>query len=75
MQGYISYEDHLAMFFLEAHVQMSGGVIGQSGEEERVGFGDAVRRCPEALPFRVFPYGDQNLPDGAFDPRSIHPVL
>lgn len=63
------------MFFLEAHVQVSGGVIGQSGEEERVGFGDAARRCPEALPFRVFPYGDEYLPDGAFDPRPIQPVF
>ena len=63
------------MFFLEAHVQVSGWVIGKPGEEERVGFGDAVRRASETFPFRVFAYGDQYLPDGAFDPRPIHPVL
>jgi hypothetical protein len=33
------------MFFLEPHVQVSGGVIGKPGEEERVGFGDAMRRA------------------------------
>jgi len=53
MQGYVSYEDHLAMFFLEPHVQVHGGVIAQPGEEERVGLGQAPRRAPEAFPFRV----------------------
>src|SRR5215211_130000 len=75
LQRYIPDQDHLTMLFLEPHVQVSGGVIGQPGEEERVGFGDPARRASEAFPFRVFAYGDQYLPDGAFDPRPVHPVL
>ena len=57
LQGYVSYQDHLAMTFLEPHVEVPGRVIGQPGEEERVGFGDAARRASEAFPFRVFAYG------------------
>ena len=45
------------MFFLEPNVKVPGWVIGQPGEEERVGFGDAPRRASEAFPFRVFAYG------------------
>jgi hypothetical protein len=67
MQGNVPYEDHLAMFFLEAHVQVSCGVIAESCEEERVGFGDAAGCSLEAFPFRVFAYGYQYLPDGGFD--------
>src|ERR687883_319415 len=63
------------MFFLEPDVEMPGWVIGKPGEEERVCFGDAVWRASEAFPFRVFTYGDQYLPDGAFDPRPIHPIF
>ena len=60
------------MCFLEPNVKMPGRVIGKPGEEERVGFGDAVRRASEAFPFRVFAYGDQYLPDGAFDPGPVY---
>jgi hypothetical protein len=74
MQRYVSYEDHLAMFFLEPDVEVPGRVIGQSGEEERVGFGDAARRASEAFPFRVLAYGHQYLPDGAFDPGCVYLV-
>ena len=58
MQGNVPYQDHLAMFFLEPNVQVPGGVIGKPGEEERVGFGDPTGRAFEALPFRIFAYGD-----------------
>jgi hypothetical protein len=75
MQRYVPYENHLAMFFLKPYVKMPGWVIGKPGEEERVGIGDAARRASEAFPFRVFAYGDQYLPDGALDPRPIHPVF
>jgi hypothetical protein len=75
IQRYIPDQNHLAMFFLEPDVEVPGWVIGKSGEEERVGFGDALRRASEAFPFRVFAYGDQYLPDGAFDPRLIHPIF
>ena len=63
------------MFFLEPDVEMPGWVIGKPGEEERVCFGDAVWRASEAFPFRVFAYGHQYLPEGAFDPRFVHPVF
>jgi hypothetical protein len=53
IQRYVSYENHLAMFFLEPYVQVPGWVIAQPGEEERVGFGDAMRRASQAFPFRV----------------------
>ena len=75
MQGYIPDQHHFAMCFLKPDVKIPGWIIGKPGEEERVGFGDAVRRASEAFPFRVFTYGDQYLPDGAFDPRPIHPVF
>jgi hypothetical protein len=58
MQGYVSYQDHLAMFFLESYVQVPGWVIGEPGEEECVGFGHALRRASEAFPFRILAYGD-----------------
>ncbi len=74
MQGYVSHEDHLAMFFLEPHVQVPGGVIGQPGEEERVGLGDAPWRTSEAFPLRVLAYGDQYLPNGPLYPGPIYPV-
>src|SRR5215203_5065970 len=74
MQGYVPYEDHLAMFFLEPYVQVPGGVIGKAGEQERVGFGDPARRAPEAFPFRVLAYGDEYLPDGVLDPGSVYPL-
>src|ERR671911_756474 len=74
MQRYVSYEHHLAMFFLEPHVKMPGGVIGKTGEEEGVGFGDAARRAFQAFPFRVFAYGYQYLPDGVFDLWCVYPV-
>src|SRR5215210_4105498 len=74
LQGYVSYQDHLAMFFLEPHVQVPGWVIGKPGEEERVGFGDPARRTPEAFPLRVLAYGDQYLPDGVLDPGRVYPL-
>jgi hypothetical protein len=74
MQRYVPYENHLAMFFLKPHVKMPGRVIGQPGEEGRVGFGDAVRRACESFPFRVFAYGYKQLPDGIFDPGCVYPV-
>ena len=74
MQGYVPDQDHLAMFFLKPHVQVPGGIIGQPGEEERVGFRNAARRASEAFPFRVFAYGDQYLSNGAFDPGCVHLV-
>jgi hypothetical protein len=58
MQGYVPYQDHLAMLFLEPHVKVPGWVIGEPGEEERVGFGDAARRASEAFSFRIFAYSD-----------------
>ena len=63
------------MFFLEPYVKMPGWVIGKPREEQRVGFGNALRRASEAFPFRVLAYGEKYLPDGAFDPRPIHPVF
>src|SRR5215211_4083024 len=63
------------MFFLEPYVKMPGWVIGKPREEERVGFGNALRRASEAFPFRVLAYGEKYLPDGAFDPRPVHPVF
>ena len=75
MQRYVPYENHLAMFFLKPHVKMPGRVIGQPGEEGRVGFGDAVRRASESFPLRVFAYGYKQLSDGAFDPEPVHPVF
>ena len=63
------------MFFLEPDVKMPGWVIGKPGEEELIGFGDAVRRASEAFTFWVLAYGDQYLPDGTFDPRPVDPVF
>ncbi len=74
MQGYVSYEDHLAVFFLEPYVEVPGRVIGKPGEEERVGLGDPARRALEAFPFRVLADGDQYLPYGAFDLECVYPV-
>ena len=62
------------MFFLEPDVEVPGRVIGQSGEEERVGFGDAAWRASEAFPFRVLAYGHEYLPDGVFDPGCVYLV-
>ena len=62
------------MFFLEPYVKMPGWVIRKPREEERVGFGNALRRASEAFPFRVLAYGHQYLPDGTFDPGYVYPV-
>ena len=59
------------MIFLEPHVQMPRRVFAEPGEEELVGLGDAMRRVTQAFPFPVFAYGNQYLPDGAFDPGPV----
>jgi hypothetical protein len=60
------------MFFLEPDVQMPRRVFAEPGEEELVGLGDAMRLVSQAFPSRVFAYGDQYLPDGAFDPGPVY---
>ncbi len=75
MQGYVSHEDHLAMFFLEPNVQVPGWVLAEPGEEELVGFGDPLRRASQAFPFRVFADGEQYLLYGAFDPWPVYPMF
>ena len=62
------------MLFLEPNVKVPCGVIGKPGEQERVGFRDPARRPLEAFPFRVLAYGDQYLPDGAFDAGCVYPL-
>ena len=63
------------MFFLKPNAKVPGGVIGQPGEEELVGFRNPARRTSQAFPFQVFAYGEQYLRYGAFDPRLVHPVF
>src|SRR5919107_2992817 len=75
MQGYVPYEDHLAVFFLESYVEVPGRIIGKPGEQERVGLGDPARRTLQALPFRVLAYGDQYIPDSVLDPWCVYPAF
>jgi hypothetical protein len=69
----MSHEYHIVIALLESHAQASRRVLAKAVEEELVGLGYALRRVSKTFPLRVFAYGNEYFPDGAFYPGPIYP--
>ncbi len=71
----VAHEHEFVVVLVEGGLEDLGGVDAQSGEEFGVGAGDAARGLLEAGPVGVLADGDQDLPDGGFDPPQVHRVF
>ena len=70
MQGYVPDKDHLAVVFLEAHLQVPDGILFQPGKEHLVGLRNPAGRTPQALAVRVLPMAS-NISFTARSMRSL----